>query len=129
MSTKISNHDDIIDIRDVIARFEELEEERAELTEKEPKDWDATELDSLAAFLDDMKGYGGDEQWNGDWYPVTLIRDSHFEDYAQELAEELDLIPHDAKWPANCIDWEQAARELRIDYTSADFNGVTYWFR
>lgn len=63
------------------------------------------------------------------WYPVTLVRDSYFEDYAQELAEELDLVKRDVHWPYNCIDWEQAARELKQDYSSADFDGVTYWYR
>ena len=27
------------------------------------------------------------------------------------------------------IDWAQAAHELQMDYTSVDFDGVTYWIR
>ena len=34
-----------------------------------------------------------------------------------------------ASLAATCIDWAQAARELRMDYTSVDFDGVTYWIR
>lgn len=37
-------------------------------------------------------------------------------DYAENLAEELGAIPEDSAWPLNCIDWEQAARELPMDY-------------
>ena len=65
----------------------------------------------------------------GDWYPVTLIRDSYFQDYAQELADEIGAIDNKIGWPNTCIDWEKAARELQWDYSSVEVNGVTYWTR
>jgi hypothetical protein len=118
----IDKYDDLIDIRDVIARVEEIEEFQA--SEGLINDEEAEELIALQALLEECKGNGGDEQWRGDWYPISLIRDSYFKDYAQELAEE------NASWPNNCIDWDQAARELRMYYyTSVDFDGVTYWVR
>jgi hypothetical protein len=140
---------DIIDIRDVIKRFEELESEREEITDRlededttaeekaaiteELETWDSEEdgeeLKTLRGVLDDLKGYGGDEQWRGDWYPLSLIADSHFEDYAQELAEELGCVKADAQWPNNCIDWERAARELQGDYSSVTVEGSDYWYR
>jgi len=95
-----------------------------------PEDDDErAELASLESLLDDLKGSGGDEQWEGDWYPIGLIRDSYFKEYAQELAEDIGAIPPDSKWPCTCIDWDKAAWELRMDYTSAEFDGVTYWYR
>jgi hypothetical protein len=123
----IDKYDDLIDIRDVIARVEEIEEfkESEGLINEEA----AEELIALQALLEECKGNGGDEQWRGDWYPISLIRDSYFKDYAQELAEEIGAINANASWPNNCIDWDQAARELQIDYTSIDFDGVTYWVR
>jgi hypothetical protein len=87
------------------------------------------ELETFRALLEDLRGNGGDEQWNGDWYPVTLIRDSYFKDYAQELAEDIGAINSDASWPNNCIDWDKAARELQMDYSSVEFDGVTYHYR
>lgn len=147
MTNTISNTDDTIDIRDVIARIEELRNERADLQETlntcddgEPtlranvacKEWDeenAEELRTLEALLEECKGNGGDEQYEGDWYPVTLIRDSYFEDYAQELADDIGAIPKNVAWPCTCIDWEKAARELRMDYTTVDFDGVDYYTR
>ena len=117
---------DIIDVRDIIDRVEELEEleEGKHLTAPELE-----ELDDLKATLSDLQGMGGDEQWRGDWYPVTLIRDSYFRDYAEELAGDFDLIQKNAGWPMNCIDWEHAANELRHDYSGVDINGATYWTR
>jgi hypothetical protein len=123
--------DDIIDVRDIIARVEALEtndgieDAIAALTESE----DASELVALRTLLDELNGAGCDEQWRGDWYPVTLIRDDYFRTYAQELAEDIGAINADASWPNNCIDWTQAARELRMDYTSVTYAGVTYWTR
>ena len=131
----IRNTDDMIDVRDVIARIEELEADLA-LTDEDKTNTGltaATEiydaLRPLLAFMEEMKGNGGDEQWRGDWYPVTAIRDSYFKDYAQELAEDCGMIHNGLAWPLTCIDWDQAARELRMDYTSVEFDGVTYWVR
>lgn len=92
-------------------------------------DDETEELETLENLLKELKGCGGDEQWDGDWYPITLIRDSYFEDYAQELAEECGLVNTNANWPNNCIDWEKAARELQWDYSPVDFGNVTYWYR
>jgi len=140
MTNTISNLDDTIDVRDIIARVEELREERDDLqtaldggSQEDVNalaEWEtdnAEELAELESLMDDLNGMGGDEQWEGDWYPVTLIRDSYFQDYAQELAEECSMIDTKAKWPMTCIDWEQAARELQYDYSSVEVNGVTYW--
>ena len=142
MNNTISNLDDTIDVRDIIARVEELREERDDLqlaldggSQEDVNalaEWEtdnAEELAELESLLDDLNGMGGDEQWEGDWYPVTLVRDSYFQDYAQELAEECGMIDTNAKWPMICIDWEQAARELQYDYSSVEVNGVTYWTR
>jgi len=59
----------------------------------------------------------------------TMIPAADFTEYAQELAEEIGAIGRDAQWPVYCIDWEWAARELKMDYTSARVNGTTYYFR
>lgn len=88
------------------------------------------ELKTLEDFLEECKGNGGDHQWEGDWYPVTCIRESYFKEYAMELADDIGAIkPGEHSWPYTCIDWDQAARELRMDYTGVDFDGVTYYVR
>jgi hypothetical protein len=141
---------DVIDVRYVIARFEELEAARDEVLNEGaitglPRDtaladWHCEhgeELNCLFKLLEELKASGGgDEQWRGDWYPLTLIRDSYFKDYAQELAEDCCPFQRNSPeaealqmWPYSCIDWEQAASELRMDYTSVAFDGVTYWVR
>ena len=117
---EIGAYEDIIDVRDVIARYEYIEDDEDE----------TEEAAALKALLEELEGNGGDEQWRGDWYPDTLIRDRHFQDYAQELAE--DVFSDEfaaARWPFDCIDWQQAANELQQDYGSVEFNGVTFWYR
>ena len=65
-----------------------------------------------------------------DWtYGVPLIRDSYFREYAMELADDCGMIPDNLTWPLSCIDWDQAARELQMDYTPIDWDGTTYWVR
>lgn len=58
-----------------------------------------------------------------------MIPDDEFEDYARELAEDIGAISKDTAWPYNCIDWEQAADELRSDYTSITVDGTDYLYR
>lgn len=129
---EITNSDDLIDVRDVIARFEELETELDDAHDDSATDEVLdlrAEFNTLKELLDELRGNGGDEQWRGDWYPVTLIRYSRFEDYAKELAEDIGAINRDAKWPNNHIDWESAAKELQQDYSSCDFDGIDYLYR
>lgn len=134
--TTFSSNDDIIDVRDVITRVEELREGREHWTSEERPAgvWhvayptDAEELENLEGLLSCLAGYGGDEQWEGQWYPVTLIRDSHFTDYARELLEDCGDIPRDLPGCLE-IDWDATACNIRIDYSDVEFNGVTYWYR
>lgn len=122
MSNEISNMDDMIDSRDVIARIEELEafQEAEGLMNTDALE----ELRILKALAEEAEGYAAD--WK---YGEQLIRDSYFKDYAQQLAYDIGAINAEASWPNNCIDWDQATRELQMDYASVDFDGVTYWTR
>ncbi len=85
---------------------------------------DAAELTALQKLASEAADYCAD--WK---YGESLIRDSYFKTYAQELAEDVGDVPKDLAWPFTCIDWDQAARELQYDYTSVEFDGVTYWVR
>jgi len=134
--TAPSNSDDVIDSRDVIERIAELEalidtDENDEPTDAGiPADGEIAteeeraELAALKALQEEAEGYASDWQ-----YGVTLIRDDHFETYARQLAEDMGLMNNDYQWPYTCIDWGNAAEELQQDYTSVDFDGVTYWVR
>ena len=109
----------IIDVRDIIARVEELEPAVDAIGEGDH----IAEWNALTAILHDLRGNGGDEQWRGDWYPVTLIRESYFTDYARDLLEDCGTIPADLPHFVH-IDWEATARDLLVDYTSLDINGL-----
>ncbi len=132
---EISNSDDMIDVRDVIARIEQLEPLResgpvdiGEDDNETDQDTLFAELKALEGLMDEMKGYGGDEQWRGDWYPISLIRDSYFVEAMQELCEDIGDMPKG--FPHYMvIDWEATADNLRADYSSVEFDGVTYWYR
>jgi len=121
---------DIIDIRDIIEQIEVLAEQLTKYSaEASTYPELAEEHAALCAIMAELAGNGGDEQWEGDWYPLTLIRESYFRDYAQELAEDIGAVNKNSTWPNNCIDWDQAARELQMDYTSVTIDGITYFYR
>ena len=117
-TTEIDNNADILDSREIIDRIAELK------AEDERDEDEQQELNGLVNLAKQLEGYCDD--WG---YGVTLIHDTYFEDYAKELAWEIGAISPDHTWPLNCIDWEQAARDLQMDYTYATFNGEIYWAR
>lgn len=155
MTTEIRNTEDLIDSRDVIARIEDLESQRAELVETfetANETWHAKTGDNHANFvavtaaretlaawdamdeaeeLKTLQALAAEaEDYAADWtHGETLIRDSYFRTYAEELAEDIGAVNSEATWPNNCIDWERAARELRMDYTEVSFGGVAYLVR
>lgn len=98
----------IIDLRDIV-----------ENKETEPDTYEAWKI----ALWDDA-GYQIEDVAENE---PTMIPASDFTEYAQELAEEIGAIDPAAKWPVYCIDWERAARELKMDYTSVQVNGTTYY--
>lgn len=116
--TEITNSQDVIDSRDVIARIDDLQDLEV------PDEDEQTELAALLALQEEAEGYSPD--WK---YGAVLIRDSYFKEYAQELADDIGAVDRNATWPANCIDWDEAARQLQQDYTSVEFDSVTYWVR
>lgn len=115
---------DIIDIRDIIERFEELED----IFHDDVTDDEKDEFTQLQTILDDLKGNGGDEQWRGDWYPVTLIRDSYYTEYAEELVKDIYNLPSDI--PAFIeIDWVKTGENMLVDYSETEIDGTTYYYR
>lgn len=143
-----------LDTRDLEDRRQELEDEletlKSAVTEaeeafaaadEETRDDAEIDLETARHILDEWVGENQDEldalnnlrdefdrrSWRDG---ITLIPEDDFEDYARDLAE--DLYGNDIRnssWPFDCIDWEKAADALRMDYSSADYEGVTYLYR
>lgn len=117
---------DVIDVRDIIERIEELEDKEPE-TEQEK--WaNCDEYATLLALMEEMAGYGGDEEWRGEWYPSILIHEAYFVNYVQELLEDCGEIPANLPHYIH-IDWERTARDVKVDYSEVTIDGVSYFYR
>lgn len=155
------NYTDLIDSREVLARIDELQTERAELiTQREDASaqllqlysedaidetgeraslketleqltqdievWDRNFTTDLKALLDLADQGETSPNWQSG---ETLIRGTYFKEYAQQFAEDIGAVNLDMGWPHSYIDWDQAADELKLNYTCVDFDGVDYWIR
>ena len=140
MKNTISNTDDVIDSRDVIARIEELRDEQPipssdddtpedkDIIDAAAAEWESSEecaeLAALEKLAEEAEGYAADWQ-----YGEQLIRDSYFEQAMDEMVA--DCYSHVIKaadlpfWMTVTLDYSA----LQQDYTSVDFDGVTYWVR
>lgn len=89
-----------------------------------------SEADAYCAWVDTFRpasDFGDDvdefrDAYAGEW-------DSE-RDFAENLAEELGLLPREHTWPTSYIDWDQATRDLFMDYASVPApGGRVYVFR
>jgi hypothetical protein len=125
-----STNSDIIDVEDLIARHQELDD-RVSASE-DPDGWedtdalaegplDDTEYDELHAISDllDQIGHSGGG---------LLVRDSYFQEYARTLAEDISDVRDLSGWPFDYIDWERAADSLKHDITDVTYDGIDYWY-
>lgn len=141
--------DNIIDSRDIESRISELRDELAgtpfadsvysaedlkRIFEETPAEWfhcidnlDADSVEELIALVDFKEEA---ESATREWLDgATFIHDSHFKDYARNLADDIGAINGDAGWPTNCIDWDAAVRELKADYTTIEVDSEVYYVR
>lgn len=143
---ELNSNDDIIDVRDVIERYEELESEHDSLlsdiqdadlllpedqvqAENALTDWKSeneAEFTALKDLLEELAGNGGDEQWRGDWCPATLIRYSYFESYMDEMLEDCGELPKDLpSYLSITVDYDA----LKMDYSTVEIDGIDYYYR
>lgn len=112
----------IMDSREIQKRIDELE---SELDDKnELTDEDRDELETLNLLKDSAISYG----WE---YGITFIHEDYFTEYTQELIEEccfVDGVDWN-RWPYCCLDYEEAADELKNDYDAVEIDGVTMYWR
>ncbi|WP_408953162.1 hypothetical protein [Lysobacter sp. Hz 25] len=147
-----SNTDDVIDSRDVIERIEELESELGAVhgaqtesreTNLEFEEWLlAVRADASPAHenehnreveeLQELRSLADQCDHVSDWvHGETLIRESHFTDYIEQLIDDCYEMPKEMKsggWPWRHVsfDFEAAAEEAKVDYSEVTFWGETY---
>lgn len=137
---EITNTENTIDSRDVIARIEYLEsiieDAEQEFEDQEPDTYadlaayiadnyadEAEELEKLKALAEQGEAYAPD--W---MHGETLISDDYFTEYTEEFCKDCGDVPRDIPRYIE-IDWEATAENIKQDYTSIDFDGTTYWIR
>lgn len=129
MNAALDGTDDYFDSRDVIERIEELSWDLQTDDKGDPildtlDGENREEYEALVALRDEADGYVADFI-----YGETFISDEYFQQYAEQLAEDIGAVNTEAGWPNSFIDWEAAADALKVDYTSFEFRGTTYWAR
>lgn len=63
-------------------------------------------------------------------YGCTLILESNFKEYCEELVSDIGDLPKDIpSYLYNNIDWDGVADDLKADYSELDYDGETYLYR
>lgn len=102
---------DIFDSRDIPAALEEARE-----------DDDEQLVADIEALIEDIKDEPDYE------YGMTLIADHYFEQYCEQLAEDIGYVG-DGNPMSSYIDWERWANDCKMDYAAVEFQGTTFWYR
>lgn len=107
-------------IDDLTARLEECIEE-IEAVEQALAEWqeeNQEELDELNTL----------ENQIGEWrYGAALIPEDDFTEYVQDMAEDVGAVGESSSWIV--IDWEATADGVKMDYSTCEYQGETYYFR
>lgn len=102
-----------MDSRDLQEKLEELQQ-----LKEDGEEYDQERLKAIEELKQETESYG----WE---YGIYFIAEEDFQNYAEELFDEcyaLD-VPDNLK---TYIDYEKFARDLEMDYSSAEFEGKTY---
>jgi len=128
---------EISDLQDEIDNVEDMTEEEIKKNQDEIKEAEKNieslkanlsdlekEFKQLDDFEDEFQGYC--DNWK---YGATLIHDDYFVDYIKndlvpDLFSEMRDLP---SWLANNIDWDGVAEDFKVDFTSGEIDGNTYW--
>ena len=102
---------DVFDTRDLIEWIDEN------------KDLEDEEFLEVLEFANELEKYLPDFK-----YGTQVIREDYFVDEMKELMEDIGYIPRDIPSFIE-IDWEATAENLKMDYTSFEFQGNTYYAR
>lgn len=100
---------------------EKLDEANETLEEYEFDD--QSELDALEVINEEGEGYTSD--WR---HGETLINESYWKEYVQDLLADLGELPKDLPSYIE-IDWEKTADNLAADYTTIEWDGVSFYIR
>lgn len=145
--------DEIFDVRDVKERLEELREEKGRLedavveAQQDAEEAVDTSFDDEAAeaveeaqqelqdfmadceeelnMLEEFESQINNTSWE---YGATVIPEGKFTAYAEEYAEDIHGVKT-LEWPFDCVDWDKAAAALKMDFTSIEVGGETYYYR
>lgn len=135
--SSIDRYNDMIDSRDLEEAIEELQGELEGVEynlETEQYEVNGVEMNSEYEELEKLIEFAQAFKESSSDYPygAVAIRDTHFKEYAQEMAQDIGIVNNSSNmdaWPLNCIDWDQAAEQLKGDYTPIEFEDITYWVR
>lgn len=111
-----------IDTRTLVDELNELEERDED---DDPLDADELERrDAIRELFEEITGDAGSSPIDG----IHLIPEDGFEDYARELAQDVEGFGEDSML-ASYVDWGKWADAVMMDYTSVEFDGTTYYYR
>lgn len=134
------SHADTLDIRQLAELADECNDILTDEEADEDDLLDAKEvLVKLASLADNLNQSCDEEDGESvrdalyaaeNFLGPTLIAESYFTEYAEELCKDIGDIPDSIpSYISNHIDWDGVAGDLRSDYTSVTFDGEDYLIR
>ena len=115
-------NEDLEDLeKDLVSCGSEIDEIRTKIQEYKEQLQDLR--DELQPLLD-LKAEGIPEWEDG----ATLIPESDWEEYVEDLVKDCGYISNDVPWWI-VIDWAATADNVAADYSTVDYDDDTYYYR
>jgi len=83
------------------------------------------DYNNIIEFCDELEACAPDYQ-----YGESVIHEDYFTEYSTDLVKDCGYIPNELPdFIENNIDWDGVAEELKVDYTTVEYEGSTYHIR
>lgn len=81
------------------------------------------EYEELKSFCEELEDYAVDYQ-----HGETIIHEDYFTEYCEDMVKDCGYISDDLPgWIE--INWEDTADNMKVDYTTVEYQGDTYYVR
>jgi hypothetical protein len=130
-----SPQSDIVDLEDLAKRLaeitDELDDHQARLDEGDETyldDYDLQELRDERDRIQEVEDQFSQTLAEAARNDSTMVSEYYWQAYAESFADDVGMVDTDSSmYPY--IDWERWAEDLKMDYTSIEYGGVTFYTR
>lgn len=125
---QVENQDEVIEaLEEAVDKAKDAVEDAESALEDAESNFSEDDAEELKK-LEDLRDEVGERRGRINDEGGPFVHEDDFTEYAQELCEDIGDVPRDLPSYIE-IDWDRTANNLKVDYSSVEWDGDTYLYR